>query len=250
MKKRNHAILLYMTIEEFFTEYVKSNRLDNAQILIVSRDVVGDIKIKESYSKISYESRYDNITFVPSLIPSVASMEYVYGDDKSRFTEMYEGHLLGDDVFADILCIADMVVNDGIDVILLSSKGDFASTFPYILKDFVYKQLGINICLSEQLAEAESEEEYEQLLSLGDMDEIRTLLEFNKKELTEGRATADEFFNRFMEDAPMKYRKILMTKDKDYIIDLGKEKGIRMNRRKSKEELIDILVKEVFGDME
>lgn len=247
MRKRKHAIFLYMTIEEFFTEYVKNNNLDNTQILIISRDIVADVKKKEGYNNISYFSKYDNIDFVPSLLPTPTSMEYVYGDDKSRFVEVYEGHLLGDDVFTDIICIADMVVNDGIDVIMLSSKAEFASTFPYALKDFIYNMLGLNVCLAEQLAEAETDEEYEKLLELGDTDDIRKLISQSKKDLTEGKVSEEEFFNKFMEDAPMKYRKILMTKDKDYVISIGKDKGLRMSRRKTKEELIDIITKEVFG---
>lgn len=246
-KKRNLGMILYMPIEEFFTEYVRNNNLGNTQILIISRDVVADIKEKEKYNNINYLSRYDNVTFVPSLLPNPASMEFAYGDDKTRFVEAYEGHLLGDEAFTDLICITDMAVNDGIDIILLSSKAEFASKFPYFLKEFASDKLGVNICLSEQLKDADNDEEYNKLLELGDVDEIKTLLEYNMKELTEGKVS-EAFFNRFMENAPMKYRKVLMTKDVDYLIRLGKDKGLHLSRRKSKEELIDKLVQEVFGE--
>lgn len=249
MNKRTHGMILYMTVEEFFTSYVKANNLDKTQIIIVSRDVTADIKTNEKYNNITYASKYDNVDFVPSLLPSPSSMEYAYGDDKTRFIEAYEGHLLSDDVFTDIVCIADMVVNDGIDVILLSSKAEFASQFPYFLKDFVHDKLGLKICLSEQLADAESDEEYENLVSdIGDIEDIKALIEYNKKELSEGQTSAEEFFNKFMEDAPTKYKKVLMTKDIDYILSLGKEKGLRLNKRKPKEELINTIVADTFGD--
>lgn len=248
--KRTHPMLLYMPVEEFFTEYLRNNKLDQTQIMVISRDVIADIKVKEQYNNISYSSRYDNVTFVPSLLPTPSSMEYAYGDDKTRFYEAYEGHLLSDDAFTDILCIVDIVVNDGIDVIMLSSKSEFASRFPYFLKEFIFDKLGVNVCLSEQLRDATSEEEYEKLLELGDMDEIRVLLEYNKKELTEGKVSADEFFNKFMEDAPAKFRKILMTKDIDHLICFGKEKGLRLSKRKSKEQIVDMIVEEVFGPEE
>lgn len=246
--KRTHGICLYMTVEEFFTEYVKNNDLEMTQILIISRDVIADIKTKEKYNYISYSSKYDNIDFVPELLPTPSSLEYAYGDDKTRFIESYDGHLRDDDPFTSIICIADMVVNDGIDVILLSSKAEFASRFPYLLKDFVFEILGLKIRLSEELIEVDSEEEYEKLISdIGDIDDIKTLIEVNKKELIEDKSSPENFFNHFMEDAPMKYRKILMTKEVEQLINLGKEKGLRLSRRKPKEELVDILVKEVFG---
>ena len=246
-KKITHGVIIYMTLEEFFTEYVKNNCINRTQILIISRDVTADIKQKERYNNILYSSRYDNVDFVPSLLPTPSSLEYAYGDDKTRFMEAYEGHLLSDEVFTDIICIADMVVNDGVDVIMLSSKAEFASQFPYYLKDFFYDKLGLKVCLGEQLAEAETDEEYDALLELGDIDDIRTIIDYNKKELTEGRTSAEEFFNHFMEDAPTKYRKILQTKDVDYIVELGKDKGLRLNRRKPKDELIDAITKEIFG---
>lgn len=246
--KRTHGICLYMTVEEFFTEYVKNNDLDMTQILVISRDVTADIKTKEKYNYISYSSKYDNIDFVPELLPTPTSLEYAYGDDKTRFIEAYDGHLRGDDPFTSIICIADMVVNDGIDIILLSSKAEFASRFPYLLKDFVFETLGLKIRLSEELTDADSEEEYRQLISdIGDIDDIKTLIDVNKRELMEDKSSPENFFNHFMEDAPMKYRKILMTKEVEQLISLGKEKGLRLSRRKPKEELVDVLVKEVFG---
>lgn len=249
-KKINHAVLIYMTVEEFFTEYVKMNDLSKTQIIIISRDVITDIKKKEQYNNITYSSKYDNVEFVPSLLPTPSSMEYIYGDDKTRFIEAYDSHLLSDESFSDLLCIADMVVNDGIDVILLSSRAEYASRFPYYLKEFTFDKFGLNICLSEELKEADTDEEYEACLNLGDIDDIKTLIDYNKKELTEGKVSAEEFFNRFMEDAPTKYRKILMTKDVEYLVSLGKDKGLRLSRRKPKESLVDTIVKEVFGSEE
>lgn len=249
MGKRNHGICLYMTVEEFFTEYVKNNNLEKTEILIVSRDVVSDIKKKEKYNYISYTSKYDNIEFVPELLPTPASMEFAYGNNTERFEEAYDGHLRSDDTYTAIICIADMVVNDGLDVILLSSKAEFASRFPYILKDFVYESLGMKIRLSEELIDADSEEEYESLIDdIGEIEDIRTMIEVGKKELMGEANPTDAFFNQFMEDADVKYRKLLMTKDVKQLVKLGTEKGLRMSRRKSKEELVDMLVKEVFGE--
>lgn len=247
-KKRTHGICLYMTVEEFFTEYVKNNDLEMTQILVISRDVTADIKTKENYNYISYSSKYDNIDFIPELLPTPASLEFAYGDNKERFYEHYDGHLRDEKAITTLVCIADMVVSDGIDVILLSSKADFASGFPYFLKDFIFEILGLKVRLSEELIDADSEEEYENLISdIGDIDDIKTLIEVNKRELIEDKTSTENFFNRFMEDAPTKYRKILMTKEVDQIISLGKEKGLRMSRRRPKEELVDMIVKEVFG---
>lgn len=249
MKNVSHGMILYMTIEEFFTEYVKSNDLERTQIIIVSRDVTADIKNRERYNNIVYSSKYDNIDFVPSLIPTPESMEFAYSDDKTRFIEAYEGHLLSDDVFTDIICIVDMVVNDGINIILLSSRAEFKSQFPYFLKDFIYERFGLKICLSEQLAESETEEEYTKLIQdIGDVEEIKLLLEQSKIDLTDDASSAEEFFNRFMEDAPVKYRRVLMTKDKEALLEFSKEKGLHISRRKTKEEIVDMIVNEVFGD--
>ena len=239
---------IYMTTEEFFTEYVKNNNLEKTQIIIVSRDVVSDIQTNDKFTKIAYDSKYDNIDFVATLLPTPQSMEYAYGDDKTRFFEIYEGHLLSDDVFNDIICIVDMVVNDGIDIVILSSKAEFKSRFPYAIKDFVYDKFGLIIRLSEELADAESEEEYNNLISnIGDVDEIKSLVDYYKAELTENKSV-DEFVNRFMEDAPIKYRRILLTKTPEYVINLGKEKGLHLSRRKSLEELVDAVVERVFGN--
>lgn len=247
-KKRTHGMCLYMTVEEFFTEYVKNNDLEMTQILIVSRDVVADIKTKENYNYISYSSKYDNIDFVPELLPSPASLEFAYGDNKERFIEAYDGRLRDQETFTSLICIADMVVNDGIDVILLSSKAEFASGFPYILKDFMFENLGLKIRLSEELTEADSEEEQQELISdIGDIEDIQTLLDIAKRELMDEEDSPENFFNHFMEDAPTKYRKILLSKDVEQIIKLGKEKGLRMSRRRPKEDLVDMIVKEVFG---
>ena len=246
--KQKYGFCLYMTAEDFFTEYVKNNSLDRTQILIVSRDFVGDIKEKQKYNTITYQSRYDNIDFVPSLLPNPASLEFAYSDSKERFHDAYEGHLLGDDAFSDLICIVDMVVNDGVNIILLSSRAEFKSTFPYFIKDFVLDKFGMKICLAEELEEAESEEEYNRIITdIRDVEEIRTLLDFHKRELTEDKTSSEEFFNQFMEDAPVKYRKVLMTKDIPYLISMANEKGLHVSRRKSKEFIVDAIVKEVFG---
>lgn len=253
-KKRKTGVILYLTTEDFFMNYVKKNPLNTTQIIIISRDIISSIKKKEQYNSILYDSKYDNIDFVPTLLPTPSSLEYAYGDDKSRFREAYEGHLLGDDEFSDILCIADMVVNDGIDVILLSSKAEFASTFPYILKELVQRTIGLNICLGEQLAEAETDEEYDKLLDLGDIEEIKRLISYNMVQILSGgideKDASKIFFNRFMENAPTKYRKILMTKSEEELLKMAREKGLRLSRKKSKDEIINAITTEVFGATE
>ena len=41
----------------------------------------------------------------------------------------------------------------------------------------------------------------QRLLELGDTDDIRKLISQSKKDLTEGKVSEEEFFNKFMEDA-------------------------------------------------
>ena len=76
------AALMFIDIETLVTDYAKDHDLAKWEILIVSREIVGTLALRSSSSygittDVEFESKYENIEFVPSLRPTPSMLERV-----------------------------------------------------------------------------------------------------------------------------------------------------------------------------
>ena len=80
----NRAFLIIATINDLFSTILKKQsdgeldfNLKDSFLLICSRDIVTENKKRSSYDSYSneYQSKYKNVDFIPSLIPSATQME-------------------------------------------------------------------------------------------------------------------------------------------------------------------------------
>ena len=233
--------LLIMTIDELFMKFGKDKDLKQYQILVVSRDIITNIQKKLNNDQ-TYESKYDNIDFVPSLLPTVAAMEFAYGDNEETFFQAYESNLISDETMIDLVSIVDMVVSDNLDVIIVVSILDMKSKFPYFLRNFIVERFKLNCYIYEELLDDESLNPSD----IGNVEEIKTILDYYKASFAESENAKVEFFNRFTDNMNQKFKSILLSKSVEELVKYANKHGLHVNKRKPKEEIVETLCKKMF----
>jgi hypothetical protein len=242
MAETNTGILLYMSIDNFITDFVKGKNVNEYQLIVVTREAVTDIK-RHAGTFVGYESKYNNVDFVPSLIPSGAILQSAYGNNPDRFYSDYESQLLSDDIFIDICCIIDMVVNDGLNVILLSNDADFKSGFPTILVDFIKDKFKINLYMYEELIDDPEID----VTNLGNIGEIKETLTFHIMSLMPNK-DMDEFVNKLTEDVIDVYKRQLALISDENLKKMSDKYGLKMGRRATREQLEEAILNHVLSN--
>ena len=101
----NKSFLMICTINELFSTVLKKQSdgelkfdLKDSFLLLCSRDIVTENKKLASYDSYSneYQSKYKNVDFIPSLIPSASQMEYLGCGDRDTFIDQYTERLYGE----------------------------------------------------------------------------------------------------------------------------------------------------------
>lgn len=240
--KGGEGWFLHLTINEFMEFFVKDQTKDlrNYYILVVSREIFANDKCNTGRNQIQYISRYDNIDFVPSVIPKAAAMEYLGADETDRFSSIYEKQLMSDDVMNDLLCIADMVVNDGLKVIILHHGFDQKMGWIQILVDVFEDIFNITCYGAVDILDPDTDTN-----NYGDKEEITKAINQYKSYLVD-TGKAEDFFNTFTDSLEGTYREILSRRSTHELIEFATKKGFWVNRRAPKEEIIDKIIENTY----
>lgn len=235
------AYCMYTTIIDFFGSYIKEHKdkLGKYQIIVVSRDITADLASKE-YTDTKYSSRYKNIDFSYSLFPIPAVMEYSYDSNKDTFREGYFNQLSGKKAMYDLCCIVDLLVNDDCNVILLNSKVEYRNGMFDLLEEFMYSQFHLKMHSFDEFMEDNSV-----LDDLGNVDEIKKLLDFQIKQCGLEDDVVGGLFNKLYDDMTDTYRQVLMDKSKDELFKIGSKNGLYINKRKPKEYIVEHIMQKI-----
>ena len=245
----NKAILYYMTVNDFFMDfmkkYVAKENKKHFEIVIVSKDIITDnqyIAMKES----RYISNYTNINFANDLRPCPEVKEYLYNSSEDDFAQRYKTQLSFMEPMTTLCSIVDLVINDDTDVILLCSYSESkSSSYMDILCDFIYDNFGIMV---NKYKDTKDKDDIE--FDPGDYERAQRLLEFQIQNQGLVDRYVGTFFNKFTKDMADDYRKILMSKSIDELSAIGANRNLYINRHKPKEYIVDHILKSIMDDRE
>ena len=281
---KNKGLLLFITFDDLLMSYAKHHDLADYSILVVSNEISGSLKVRSAMAGVStgiaYESKYENIEFVPSLKPTPNALEYLYsGNQSTRFAEMYENHLISAEPFIDLCSVVDMVVNSDCKVIVTMASYEFAGKIPWYLREFIEDEFGLHGYVypdTERLIKHRDDKKtYEKILATidfdvpddfdgihlepilqnyGDVEAIKEKLELQKVVAASLNSRVEDddlksvFFNRFTEDLESKVREILMSRTETNIKDVCRTKRIRISPSATKESLVEKILHEMRLD--
>lgn len=236
--------LLFISISDFFSKYLKENPeidISKYEIVVISKDIVADQRLK-SGNTVTYESRYKNIGFAMELFPNPNVLEFYHGGTFDNFRLQYLSQLDSTRASTALCCIADLVVNDDLNVVLLCSGSEYLIQYMDILQEKLYEMFHLNAWSYDQYLENK-----ECLKDYGNKEDILKRLEFHLKQLELIEEKMDEFFNRFTDDMVEKYREILMSKSVDELYKYALKKDIHVNKHKPKDLIVDHILQKVLA---
>lgn len=252
MLPNDHAekgCILMLTIEELIVYLAKDHPLKDFEILVISKDIITESRANRQISSsgdtsITEESRYDNVDFVMNLIPSMNVLSIFYSDGFSgqrgevfdQFREAYEGQLSSDDAMTELICIADMVVNDHISIILLCAPLDKKMGYPGVLTQFITDMFGIKCYMVDEIIDPNID-----VTDIGNRDEIVKTVNDLKCQFSEVNE-AEGFFNHLVDSVRGKYKELLMKKDTPQLIQTAMNVGAVLRRKDSREQIIDRII--------
>lgn len=247
----NKSFLLICTINELFNTVLKKQTdgelkfdLKDSFLLVCSRDIVTDNKKLASYDSYSneYQSKYKNVDFIPSLMPSANQMEFLGCGDTDTFVEQYIERLEGDNQMKDIVSICDVVVNRQMPVIIVTSSVDMTiCLYPHILQEFLKDAMGIKAYLIEDI----KDDNWDVIFDIGDIEVIKKNIETKKDEILRN-TDVEYFFNTLVDDMEQAYREILSTKSIEELKGIAKENLVFISRRDDKDRIIDKIVSDMI----
>ena len=238
------ASLLFITINDLFMDYLKNNKVDmeSTNIIIASRDIETDIR-RNTRTGTEYESKYKNIDFAIELSPTPSVLEMYTGSSSAMYIESYREQLANTTVIQKDLCaIVDMIVNESFDIIIVCSISEMNMQYFYILRDYIDEVFRLHGYIYGELKENETLD----VTDFGNPDEIRTMLAYQLKTLELIDENIGEFFNKFKDDLADKYKNVLLSKTVEQLVELGRQKGIHVNKYKPKEVIVDHILKKML----
>lgn len=265
-------------------KFARNNDLGKYEIIVSSHELAGSLRLQNSIRDVSqavdYESRYENIEFVPSIRPTTQAMEHAFNPaSRETFISLYNSHLLGVEPLTDLCCIIDMVITHGCDVLIVVAAYEAAAhVFEYLqvfIKDEFLFQSYIFSDL-EKLVELYGTPVYDKLVksldftvpaefdgtnldiivqNIGDVDKIKEKLDLEKGVVAAMSATinmeetfGEIFFNRFTETMEDKVKEALHKRTFDEIKDICRSKEIRIAPLSTKETLINDIIHDMRLD--
>lgn len=266
--------LLFIGFDDLMRDFARDNDLNDWTIIVASHEIGASLRIRSEFSGIStgiqYESKYDNIEFVPSLRPTPNVMEYASGN-REQFMEMYTNHLISSEPFMDLCCIADMIINSDCKVMVVMAGYECAMNIPRFLKEFIEDEFGIRGYVYKDLLRLtdnySNKAMYQKVVATSEfsvpdeftgrnfdvilnnycdnIDEVKEKLELQKIVAAGMCASPGEendltsiFFNRFTEDLKEKLKELLLKREDNDIKDLCRNYKIRIAPNSTKEFLI------------
>lgn len=236
--------LLFISIGDFFSKYLKQFPdidISKYEIIVVSKDIIADQRIKNG-STFTYESRYKNIGFALELFPNPQVLEFYHGSTFLNYREQFLSQLSSTKAATALCCIADLVVNDDLNVVLLCSGSEYLMEFMNIIQEKLYEMFHLNGWTYDQYKEDPT-----CLNNIGDKEDILKRLEFEMKQLELIEEGINEFFNKFIDDMAEKYKEILMSKSVDALYKYALKNDIHVNKHKPKELIVDHILQKVLA---
>lgn len=244
MQDNNKGSLLFMTIDNLFTNYLRNRVLTNYEIIIVSHDIVSDIRRNGRNNTKFYESKFANIDFCPSLYPNVITLNVLYESTKKDFYKAYKEYLTTHISCISELCdIVDMVVNRNINVILICSDKDWISDFFYVMRDTIQEMFGLY-----GISYDEFEVDPELLHKYGDEEDIKAHLEYYIIESDSVDKLTGKYINKYVDDKAGILEKVLMNKTDKELREYCESNNIYYNKRKSKEYTVAHILDKIMED--
>lgn len=245
------GFLMFVSVSEMFTDILRWNNdglfpfvPKDSYFLICSRTICTSmVKTDSSYSmgvSNEYQSKYKNVEFLMSLLPTPQQMEYVTGVGIDSFSIDYIERLMGEVPMKDIISICDIVANKQKPVFVICSRIDFDYQYPYLLRDFILNEFGLQGYLMEEV----DVDNVEQVLQIGEEEAIRKSIEEHVAKLLR-QTDKDYFINELAEDMEKAYRDMLGHRTEEELKKIANEYNIFISRRYTKEQIIDRILAEI-----
>ena len=76
---KDKPCILLLSIKELIGVIAKDYPLRDFQIIVSDNDIITENSVKNNYRRdIKYESNYDNIEFLPSIIPQATVLNHIW----------------------------------------------------------------------------------------------------------------------------------------------------------------------------
>lgn len=239
--------LMFSGLKEFFGKILRRNsegefpfKLGECCIIVVSRSICTDKSAERTFSDSnSYVSRFDNVSFVPSLLPSAVDLEFISTRTDDEFAAAYGERLMGETALKDIVSICDIIVNRHTPVFIITSTPELtSSSFIYVMQQFIEEEFGLKGYMPSDIEGKPVDIVYD----IGDPDTIRKNIERNIALLTKDE---QYFFNTIMGDMEKMYRDILSKKSEAELKDIAKSRYIFISRRYDKDKIISKIIDDI-----
>ena len=245
---------VFLTLHDLFNDFLVRNskgeldfKLGECFLLVVSRDIVTSVgmKTREFMNTSEYQSRYDNVEFLTTLLPGPQLMEYERSNGVDYFAEQYVNQIQAKKPMSDIISICDCVVNRGIPVIIIVSSADMMTAFPTILRDYIRDEFGLIGYTIDDLNAKSADIIYD----IGNVEEIKKSVA-EHMDMYLKQHDSEYFFNTLTDDMEKAYRDMLSSHTEDELRALAKERSVFVSRRFGKEEIINAIIEDIIAEGE
>lgn len=247
----NKGFVMIVTISELFSVILKKQsdgeldfELKDSFILICSRDIITETVRRNSngfdYSN-EYQSKYKNVEFISSLLPTATQMEFIGCGNRDDFIDKYTERLYNEPQMRDIISICDVVANRNIPVFIVTSSMDMRTCmFPYILQDFMKTEMGLKAYTMEDLEDGD----FDKIFDIGDVETIKSNIESHKDMILKN-TDKEYFFNSLVDDMEKAYKDILSTKSMEELKGIAEERCVFISRRDDKDRVIEKIINDL-----
>lgn len=248
----NKPFFMILSISQFFGDILKRNadgemdfKLGDCYILVVSRDITTSIGIRnKNYTNMNeWQSKYENVEFITSLIPSAQDVEYLGTSGMDIFLDSYTKMLQGRVPMSDVISICDCVVNRNIPVFIIVSTGDLRQEFPLVLRDYIQDEFGLR---GTMMTDVESKG-IETIYDIGNVEEIKASIA-EHIDVYRKQHDTEYFFNTLTDDMQKAYREMLSQHSETELRELAKERHLFVSRRYTKDDIIEKIIDDITNE--
>jgi len=236
---KDTSCILTLDIKELIGIIAKDYPLRDFQIIVADRDIVTANSVKNNYRRdVSYESNYDNIEYVSSIIPNPTVLNHIWDveNGRSRFEEAFVTQLQGDQAASDITCMIDMTLHRKVPIIILYAPISMNQHIPDVLRQYLYDAFGLKTYDAVDLMDDSVD-----VLDIGNINEIEKNLDDSMKMLANSDSE-DDFYNYMTDSLLGKYRGMLEKKTEEQLREIARTKSIFLRRGLDREGIIDAII--------
>lgn len=231
--------IVTVSIKELIGIIARDYPLRDFQIIVADQDIITATSIKNSYRRdVKYESNYDNIEFVPSIVPQATVLNRIWDIDSGRekFEDAFVAQLQGDAATSDIICMIDMTIHRKIPILIVYAPVSISQHIPDVLRQYLFDAYGVKSYDGVDLMD-----ESVDVLDIGDINEIEKNLDDGMKLLADSQ-NPEEFYNYMTDSLLGKYRGLLERKTEEQLRAIAASKQIFLKRSLDREGIIDTII--------